>query len=390
MSTGRKRMQNDAGMVLISSLAILSVLVMVGIGAGLMLQNDYRTLANLRGSTEAFYYSVAGMEWGKSEIAQASTFPPVPQNRSMTFAGGEFTVTFHSPAVIAPLKARIILRATGASGGAQHLLQARLAKSYDLADAAVGLRGNGAGVNLSGDTIFFSGADHDAGTGALIAAAKPRSAVSTADDALRTMVVEALGTPPRQGVLDEVAGAPAILKSDYLPANVATQLANDLCASAMASLHTIPSTGSLMIENQAWGDQASLQLHCIEGLPASGDAVTLAGNVTGAGILVVRNADLVLGGTFRWEGLVVVTGSDVSLKTVGSSSKELLGASIINETGNPGAGRNILDIQGNTRMLFSRQALNRASQLIPAQALNNAYTSLPSVLSQDYWRTVTP
>jgi hypothetical protein len=386
MNTCRKRSQNDSGMVLISSLAILSVLVMVGIGAGLMLQNDYRTLANLRGSTEAFYYSVAGMEWGKSKIAQASTFPPAPQNRSMAFAGGEFTVSFQSPAVIAPLKARIILRATGATGGAQHLLQAQLVKSYDLADAAVGLRGNGAGVNLSADAIFFSGADHDSATGIPVAGARARSAVSTSNEALRTMVAQSLGT----AVLEDIADVPAISTSNYLPGDLVSQLANDLCASASESLQTIPASGNLMIENQAWGNPTSPQVHCIDGLSAPGDAVTMAGNVTGTGILVVRNADLVLGGTFRWEGLVVVSGNDVGLKTSGSGSKELLGAAIVNETGNPGGGRNMLDIQGNMRMLFSRQALNRASHLIPTQSLNNAYTSLPSAITQDYWRTITP
>jgi hypothetical protein len=390
MSTGPKTKQSELGMVLMSTLAILSVLVMVGMGAGVMLQNDYRTLANLRGSTEAFYNAVAGIEWGKSEIARISAFPPVPQNRSMRFAGGEFTVVFQSSAVTGPLKARIVLRATGHSGGAEHVLQTQLTKSYDLADAAVGLRGNGAGVNLSGNPIFISGADHDAVTGTRIATAKSRSAVSTADDALRTMVEQALGTPPREGVLDEVAGVSTILTSDYLPTDVVTQLAENLCASALAASHVIAGNGGLTLENESWGNQNSPQLHCVHGIAASGDAVTIAGNLTGAGILVVRDADLVLGGTFRWEGLVVVTGNDVSLKTTGSGSKEVIGAAIINETGNPGPGRKILDIQGNLRMLFSRQNLNRVGQLIPAPTLNNTYTSLPSVISQDYWRAVTP
>ena len=110
----------------------------------------------------------------------------------------------------------------------------------------------------------------------------------------------------------------------------------------------------------------------------------------GAGILVVRNADLVLSGTFRWEGLVLVTGTDVSLKTTGTDTKELLGAALVNETGIPVAERKILDIQGAIRMLFSRQALSRASTLTPPATANIAYGSLPSVISQDYWRSVTP
>jgi hypothetical protein len=75
-----KDLQTERGMVLISSLTLLSVLVVVGIGVGLMLQNDFRVLANLRTSSESFYFSVAGLEWGKSEIARTLTLPPVLQD----------------------------------------------------------------------------------------------------------------------------------------------------------------------------------------------------------------------------------------------------------------------------------------------------------------------
>jgi len=116
----------------------------------------------------------------------------------------------------------------------------------------------------------------------------------------------------------------------------------------------------------------------------------MAGNLTGVGILVVRNADLILNGAFRWEGLVLVTGSDVSLQMTASSGNELLGAAIVNESGIPVTTKSILAIDGATRILFSRQALSRASSLVPATTINNAYGSLPSVVLQDYWRTVTP
>jgi Tfp pilus assembly protein PilX len=386
MSSGRRATKSERGMVLMSSLAILSVLVVVGIGAGLMLQNDYRTLSNLRGGTEAFYFSVAGLEWGKSEIARAITFPPVPQSQSKAFATGEFAVWFDSPAVIDPLAARIVLRATGTRGSAQHVLQAQLTKSYDLADAAAGLRGNGKGVDLSGDGVHISGVDHDVTTGDPIIGAKSKSAVSTGDEALRDLVMQAAGAG--QGILESDVGTPTAAVSGLLDGALLNQLANDLCAAA--TLQTMPESGDLTIENQTWGTPDLPQLRCIDGLSASGDRVTVGGSFTGVGILVVRNADLVLSGTFRWEGLVLVTGDDVSFKSIGPSAKDLLGAVMVNETGNPAATRRILDIQGAVRMLFSRQALRRASSLIPAAALNSAYGSLPSAISQDYWRTVTP
>ena len=70
MKTSGKRLQASHGMVLMSALTILTVLLAVGIGIRVMLQNDYRVLSNLRRGTEAFYYSAAGLEWSKNELAR--------------------------------------------------------------------------------------------------------------------------------------------------------------------------------------------------------------------------------------------------------------------------------------------------------------------------------
>ena len=370
-----------------SSLTILSVLVVIGIGVGVMLQNDFRVLTNLRTSSESFYFSVAGLEWGKSEIARTSTFPPVLQGRSQPFASGEFTVAFEPPRMAAPFAAQIIVRATGISHGAQHVLQARLTKSYDLADAAVGLRGNGAAVSFNSPTTFISGADHELATANVVVGAKSRTTISTDSESLFGLVTESVAA--KQDILDASVDTP-VAQSVYVPADFVSQLANDLCAAPSATLHSVPMSGGLIIENQTWGDRALPQLHCIEGLSDPGDRVTLVGNLAGVGILVVRDADLILNGAFRWEGLVLVTGTDVSLQMTGSSSNELFGAAIVNESGIPVAVKNILAIDGATRILFSRQALSRASSLIPIATVNNAYESLPSVVLQDYWRSVTP
>jgi hypothetical protein len=380
-------MNNERGMILMTSLAILSALMLASVGVRMMLQNDYRVLTNLRGATEAFYFSVAGLEWAKSDLLRTSVFPLSPRVESRNFSTGGFSVFFVSAAAVSPLSTRVVLRSTGTGRNGQHVLQAQVTKSYDLADAAVGVRGNGAGIDLSGEVVFLSGADHDA-NGIPLPAASPRRAVSTSDDGLRTIVEQALGSPPRSGVIDQVAGAPAISTSEYLPTTAVSQMANDLCASPSASIHAMPTSGSLTIENQTWGNNESTQFHCFDGLTTSGDAVTMAGSFSGSGILIVRNADLVLAGTFRWEGLIIVTGENVSLKTIGPANKNLIGAVVVNETGLPGIGRSILDLQGNIRILFSRHALSRTTQLIPPQVLDNLYESLPAGVTQNYWRAL--
>lgn len=390
MKANRYDVLGSRGMVLIGSLAILSLLVVVGIGAGLMLRNDFQVLANLRSGTEAFYFSAAGVEWGKQEIARDANFPPAPANQSKNFASGEFAVSFLSSATVGPLAARVVVRSTGTSRGAQQILQAQLTKSYDLADAALALRGNAAGVNLSAPSLWISGADHDAATAKPIVGAKSRNSVSTAEDSIRDLVLSALGDPPRQDVLDSGPDMAQAATSDYLSADFVAQFANALCSSAHAVVHAIPDTGALVVENQAWGNQETPELHCVEGLAAAGDATTMTGTMTGTGILVVRDADLIVSGNLRWEGLVLVTGSDISLKTTGPGSFDLLGAALVHETGIPPSGRAMLDLDGTTRLLFSRQGLNRALSLIPATLLDSAYGSLPSTIAQDYWRAVTP
>jgi len=383
-------LRNSRGIVLMSALTILSVLLAVGIGIRVMLKNDYQVVANLRGGTEAFYYSAAGIEWSKNEIASTAAFPPVPANQMKSFAAGGFAVSFLHPVLVGPLTARVAARSVGTIGPSSHVLEALLTKTYDLADGALALRGAAARVNISGSGLFISGTDHDPANGNPLTAAKSRHAISVSDSTMNDLVMGALGNPPPVGLLDSASDVQAVALSDYLSGTAIAQLANDLCAAPGALVHSVPSGGTLAFENQVWGSQATPQLHCIEGQPAGGDGASFTGNNSGVGILVVKNADLILNGGFHWDGLVIVSGQEVGLKVLGSSSKEVMGATLINETGAPGSATAIVDIQGNLRLLFSRQALRRASVLIPSVALSQAYTALPSYVLQDYWRTVTP
>ena len=90
-------LRNSRGIVLMSALTILSVLLALGIGIRVMLKNDYQVVANLRGGTEAFYYSAAGIEWSKNEIASTAAFPPVPANQMKSFAAGGFRCFIPTP-----------------------------------------------------------------------------------------------------------------------------------------------------------------------------------------------------------------------------------------------------------------------------------------------------
>ena len=390
MRTGHMRFDDQRGMVLYSSLLILSLLVAVGVGARVMLQSDFKLLANMRASMEAFYVAEAGIEWSKDEIRKNFSHPPILPSRAQSFSSGNFSVSFLSPTAVTSLVARIVVRSTGAVGSSSQVVQAQVTKTYDLADGAVSLRGSANRVNFAGNPLLISGVDYDPATGQAVAGSKARPAISVPDEILQGLVEQGLSENQQSGNVGSGGGTSAIAESDFMPASAVVRFADGLCSSAQAVTAFVPSDGMLLLAGQTWGTRTSPQLRCIEGLAGPGDSVNLGGGVTGAGILVVRNADLIVSGSLQWEGLIVVTGSNVSFKVTGGESKEIYGSLMVNETGTPGTGTAILDIQGSVRVLFSRPALNRVASLIPASTLNATYSSLPSMISQEYWRTVTP
>ena len=390
MRTGHMRFDDQRGMVLYSSLLILSLLVAVGVGARVMLQSDFKLLANMRASMEAFYVADAGIEWSKDEIRKNFSHPPILPSRAQSFSSGNFSVSFLSPTAVTSLVARIVVRSTGAVGSSSQVVQAQVTKTYDLADGAVSLRGSANRVNFAGNPLLISGVDYDPATGQAVAGSKARPAISVPDEILQGLVEQGLSENQQSGNVGSGGGTSAIAESDFIPASAVVRFADGLCSSAQAVTAFVPSDGMLLLAGQTWGTRTSPQLRCIEGLAGPGDSVNLGGGVTGAGILVVRNADLIVSGSLQWEGLIVVTGSNVSFKVTGGESKEIYGSLMVNETGTPGTGTAILDIQGSVRVLFSRPALNRLASLIPSSTLNATYSSLPSMISQEYWRTVTP
>ena len=389
MKISKRLLADQQGVILFSSLTILSILLAVGIAVRTMLQNDYKIIANLRGGTEAFYFSVAGIEWSKSELGRTAILPPAPANRTVGFQSGSFSISFMSPMSVGPLAASVVVRSTGSVGASSHMLQAQLTKTYDLADAAISLRGNAATVNLGTSPILLSGADYDPATDNAVPGAKPRSAISTSDDFLRSLVQRELANAP-QVILDSASASPGLTTSGFLPATSVTRFVNDLCASAAAVVTIVPSSGALIFENQTWGTPSAPELRCFEGLAESGDAITIAGNIMGAGILIVRDADLVLAGSYRWEGLIIIAGGEVGLTASGPSDKDVIGAVVLNETGSPTSAKAILDIQGSIRIRFSRKGLARSAGFVSTATLEQAAPALPFVISQNYWRTVTP
>jgi Tfp pilus assembly protein PilX len=389
MASQRKFICDKKGMVLFSSLLIVSLLMAAGMGAWIAIQNDYRITTNLRQGTAVFYLAEAGIAWGKQQVSQTAIHPPRPADHVQSFSSGTFSVAFLSSTLVTPLMAKVVIRSTGASGPSSQTVQAQVSKAYDLADAAIGLRGAETSVTLSDSSFLVSGFDYDPMSGAPVVGAKPRLAISTSGATLRTQIDAVLPTL-KTGNVTGGENNRTVSQSDFIPSSALTQIGESLCRAPHVATTAIPVGGTLSLGGENWGSRSAPQLHCLEGLPGTGDSVTVGGKFSGVGILVVRNAELIADGAFRWEGLIIITGTDVGFRVVGNENKEVYGALMINEVGPTIAMTTILELQGAIKVLYSRAALIQAAELLPLPVLESAYPSLPSTVTQDYWRSINP
>jgi Tfp pilus assembly protein PilX len=384
-------MLGERGLILMTVLLLLSLLMIVGLGAVVSVQNDLRMTTNLRAGAVAAYLADAGIEWGKQRIAAATTMPPVLADAMQSLPEGSYAVSFLSSSQTTPLNATIVLRSVGTVRNATQAIHTRIAKTYDLADAAMVLRGNARSMQFGGASFLVSGLDHDLNTGTPITGARPRAAITVGTAGVLNQMDGALGALQRANIVGEDANGAAMAVSQNIPEQDIARIANELCAAQNAVVASVPPSGSLSVSDETWGTRVAPQLRCMAGLPGSGDAVVVTGNTGGAGVLVIRDAELVFLGSFRWEGWIIVSGSDVGFRVVGPDHKEILGGLIIAESGNAtGSGPAMLDIQGSLRVGLSRQAFALAAPLVPAAILNASYSAFPFLLKQDYWRSLSP
>ena len=385
-----QQLTDQRGMILFSSLLILSFLMALGIGSVVSVQSEYRITGNLKSGTSALYIAEAGVEWGKQQIGLSNENPPVLADARRNFSTGEFSIGSVSSKRTSPLVGEVVYRSDGKLGAATQIVQVQVRKSYDLADAPLVLRGNSRSVQFPATSFTISGLDYDPVDGTPIAGARQRRAVSVDRPLLLTQTRDAL-TGAQNSLLTGTDNRGASISiSDRISADAILRVTSAACAASQAQTSAVPADGRLSVVDRAWGSRANPEIHCVQGSAQPGDQV-IAGNVTGAGILVIRDAALVLSGTFRWEGLVIVAGSDVGLRVSGEENKDVYGALMITETGQAlGVGDPMVNVEGALRIRFSRSALASAARLIPAETLDNLYSALPFYIAQDYWRILTP
>ncbi|MBI2153882.1 MAG: hypothetical protein HYU24_09275 [Candidatus Rokubacteria bacterium] len=73
----------------------------------------------------------------------------------------------------------------------------------------------------------------------------------------------------------------------------------------------------------------------IQGTPDPTDrytSVALNGNTSGAGILILEDADMAISGTFRWDGIILITGKNVGVTFKQGSRAFIYGGLVVDET----------------------------------------------------------
>jgi Tfp pilus assembly protein PilX len=382
-----KPLDNEEGMVLVISLLILSLLIGVGVGAMVSMQTDLKTSANFKTGTQAFYLAEAGIEWGKQQVKENAANPPNPAGGIQELSPGAFTVSFLSPTKKTNLVATVIIRSTGNVGSSTHTIQALVTKTYKLSDGAIGVRGHEVNAVFLGDSFLVDGRDYDPVTGALVPGASAEVGISVPNRALEGQVKGALSGRQQDNVIGRGGAIPNVIQSDFLSSDEMSHLANDLCSAPEAVVEHVPPEGNLLVTgNTTWGTRTSPQLRCINGLASRGDTVGIEGPASGVGILVVRDSDLVVRGAFHWEGLIIVSGTNVGFRVEGGGSKEIFGSVMINENGSDsGRGTEEVKLEGSIKIRYSSSSLRRA-----VETLESIYGSLPSTIMQNYWRTESP
>jgi Tfp pilus assembly protein PilX len=390
MGAMKRLLADQRGMILVLSLLILALLMGAGAGAIISTQTDLKTSSNLKTASQAFYLAEAGIEWAKQEVKKSGANPPNPSGSTQSLSPGSFTVSFSDSTKESQVVGYVTATSTGTVGNSTATIIARVKKTYEITDGAISMRGADAGASFTGNAFVVDGKDYTT-AGTLVSNAKQQYGISVPNSTLDSQVTSAVAAMQTDNIVGKGGTQPNIEQSDFMPSSEMTQLADDLCSQSNAITSNISGAKLDVPTNQVWGTALAPQLRCINGQTtgtyAATDKVEFAGNFTGAGILVVKNANVEIYGAWHWEGLIIVTGANVGFKVAGGGNKDIYGSIMINETTTDTPVE--VDLAGAVNVRYSSAALQNALNLFSSSQnpLQGVYDSMPSSISTVYWRT---
>ena len=280
---------------------------------------------------------------------------------------------------------KVIVTSTGTIGTTTRTITVVISKTAGLPiNGALAFPGSQADVSLHASSVMIDGRDTKIGdrpgapTGS--ASAVYGITVNSSLPALAARLETALADGTRNDVRgkDETnpsattRGANTIRADGALTSQAVTDFVDaakstaDLTINASpgnaSSLSNIGSTCATDLESSTcWGTSARPKVVYIRGArPDVGTrytALSLAGDSSGTGVLIIENGVVEVGGSFRWNGPIITTGRNVGIRFRGDGDQVIHGAVVVNEL-NPVAAANVEgDAVGKPHILYSSEAL---------------------------------
>jgi Tfp pilus assembly protein PilX len=178
--------------------------------------------------------------------------------------------------------------------------------------------------NVYGCNQSTCGASPPASTSAVTQGLSTIAPTSSLTMGILDSFVSAVGSNPATTVLQSTQACPMVLTGS-----------STSTPSTSPTLTNGSGVGCTVNENLDLGTRTNPKLVYFKGEldPSSNFAgLTLNGNIQGAGILIVEDGDLVMNGTFRWDGVVIVTGRYVGAGFRDNSNVTINGAFVSAES----------------------------------------------------------
>lgn len=135
------------------------------------------------------------------------------------------------------------------------------------------------------------------------------------------------------------------------------------------------------------GTVAKPTITYIQGTPDPAErytSLTLNGNTSGAGILILDDADMAISGTFRWDGVIIITGKNVGVTFKKGSRSFLYGAMVVDETDKTErAGAYEMLIETNTH---GDSSVDQFTTFYSSQQNLDMVQNLPGLVRTSSWR----
>ena len=380
-----QHIENEQGMVLLTSLMLMVILFILGTTAYLISSNDLKIGGNYKTSKQAFYVAEAGIEHAIGVLKKKKDYTPILDGTDTatsgpgiltkigsgpkSFADGTYEVLVFDnddgdSDLTVDADQKVYITSTGTKDGATATIQVLFMANYlpISVDGALSVFGEGPGVTVGG-SAEIDGRDHDVpgdveSDDDFACSGSNCAGELNGDPGTAGIYAANEGEPLNPGIYDTEAPQQDVFGTPEVNLDGADRLDAWLAFATTATPDTVFKGDQMFTGKTTYGTRTDPQITVVEGSLE----VKAGGTVDGCGILIV-NGNLNVVGTLHWEGIILVTsGAELSVDALGTAY--LLGAVVA-----AGAGTvSEVNLTGNASIGYSSEAIDLATQ-----AMGNAH-----------------